>query len=120
MMRLLKTVKSGAKNRPTEEAAETADAGDDALVQAVGEALAQAVGGEEGAADEADAKPRRSEAKARPRGKGGVEIESEIASILATIRSRKAGDVLPESELPEETGATYQLLSELDRIWRSA
>ena len=35
------------------------------------------------------------------------------------IRSGKPGDAMPR-DLPEETGATYQLLSELDRLWRSA
>lgn len=47
-------------------------------------------------------------------------LETGIASIFALIRSGKATDGTPEGPLPEETGATYALLSELDRLWNSA
>jgi len=47
------------------------------------------------------------------------DMDAHIATILALIRSGKTDD-LPDGPPPEETGATYELLTELDRIWNNA
>jgi hypothetical protein len=47
-------------------------------------------------------------------------LEDGIASIFALIRSGNEADELPEGLTIEETGPTYELLSELDRLWNSA
>lgn len=47
-------------------------------------------------------------------------LEEGIASIFAMIRSGNYADELPEGLTIEETGPTYELLSELDRLWKSA
>jgi hypothetical protein len=46
--------------------------------------------------------------------------DAAIASIFALIRSGPGSEAIPESELPEDTGATFDLLSELDRLWGPA
>ena len=46
------------------------------------------------------------------------DLESGIAEIFATIRSGAGSELLPE-DLPEDTGATYALLSKLDQLWQS-
>jgi len=103
MMRHLKIAKSGAKEQRSDDDAGKPVAGDQPAVGIVG--------------DEGEGV----DPKARPGDDGDVDLETEIASILATIRSRTPSDAQPDVDLPEETGATYQLLSELDRLWhRSA
>ena len=42
--------------------------------------------------------------------------DAAIASIFATIRD--GGSELTQDELPEDTGATYALLSRLDQLWQ--
>lgn len=51
-----------------------------------------------------------------PDGEDGLDLEAGIASIFARIRSGGGGG--PE-ELPEDTGATYALLSQLNQLWQS-
>jgi hypothetical protein len=106
MMRLLKIAKSGIRNRQSDDDAENLETGEGTAVEAVAEAEGDGLDGD---------RP-----EAGPDGASPDALESEIASILAMIRSRKPDDILPEVDLPEETGATYQLLSELDRLWRGA
>ena len=48
-----------------------------------------------------------------------VDLDAGIGAILASIRSGAAGGATPR-DLPEENGATYALLSELDRLWQNA
>jgi hypothetical protein len=48
-----------------------------------------------------------------------VDLDAGIASIFASIRSGAAGGAAPR-DLPEENGATYALLTELDRLWQNA
>lgn len=107
MMRLLKIAKSGPKNRPSDDdAAGKPEAEDEPTVDIV--------------TDESGDEVESAEPKAGPGEDPSVDLDTEIASILATIRSRKLSNALPDIDLPEDTGATYQLLSELDRLWRSA
>lgn len=49
----------------------------------------------------------------------GDGLEAGIASIFAAIRSGKTDEALDVPAL-EETGATYELLAELDRLWQGA
>ncbi len=53
-------------------------------------------------------------------GEADHALEAGIASIFAMIRSGSETDELPEDLKLEETGPTYELLSELDRLWKSA
>ncbi|HEY0917823.1 hypothetical protein [Devosia sp.] len=51
----------------------------------------------------------------------GVDLEAGIASIFAAIRS--GGDADGEraaGEVPEDSGATYDLLARLDQLWQGA
>lgn len=107
MMRLLKIAKSGLAARP---ASEEEDRKDEQESEGVDHAPLEVAVADE-VRDETD------EAGSIDDTSGA--FESEIGAILAMIRSRKPGDIV-SGDLPEETGATYQLLSELDRIWRSA
>jgi hypothetical protein len=57
-----------------------------------------------------------------PEGEAGnkeVDLEAGIASIFASIRSAPSDAEAPR-DLPEESGATYALLTELDRLWQNA
>lgn len=45
------------------------------------------------------------------------DLEAGIASIFATIRSGSSD--LPQEQLPEDTGATYALLSRLNQLWQA-
>ena len=104
MMRLLKIAKLGAKDRFRHDASGKPDIEDEAADVVAGSGTGDAAS---------------EEAEARSSDEEPTELETEIAAILAMIRSGKPGDAMPR-DLPEETGATYQLLSELDRLWRSA
>lgn len=107
MMRLLKIARSGLAARP---ASEEEDRKDERESEGVDDAPLE-VAAEDEVRDETD--------DAGSSDDNSDELESDIGAILAMIRSRKAGDIVP-GDLREETGATYRLLSELDRIWRSA
>ena len=54
---------------------------------------------------------------------GGAEhdfdLEAGIAEIFAAIRSGAGSDLSP-GDLPEDTGATYALLSRLDELWQTS
>lgn len=49
----------------------------------------------------------------------GDDLEAGIASIFAAIRSGSGDGALDVPPL-EETGPTYELLAELDRLWQGA
>jgi len=49
----------------------------------------------------------------------GFDLEAGIAEIFAAIRSG-AGSELSPGDLPEDTGATYALLSRLDELWQTS
>lgn len=113
MMRLLKIAKSGLGGRPAGEDEARGDEhererGNDAPLDV---AAADNVREDEPEADETGEVSSSDD--------NSDASESEIGAILAMIGSRRPGDNVP-GDLPEETGATYRLLSELDRIWRSA
>jgi hypothetical protein len=103
MIRLLKSAIPFSPGSPpqgateVEEAAVSTEAG---IEEPTGDARDQTLGGDERDADRS--------------------LEEGIASIFAMIRSSNEADELPEGLTIEETGPTYELLSELDRVWNNA
>jgi hypothetical protein len=59
-------------------------------------------------------------ADAEENSEAGGALEEGIATIFALIRSGGEADEALEAPALEETGPTYELLSELDRLWNSA
>jgi len=80
--------------------------------------IAAIFAGAEGGAAPAD-NAGASASTGKPGNDTAGDFEAGIASIFAMIRSGTGPEVSREA-LPEETGATYVLLSKLDRLWQSA
>ncbi len=67
--------------------------------------------------DEDRSGPERADGTAG--GPEDFDLEAGIAEIFAAIRSGAGSDLSP-GDLPEDTGATYALLSRLDELWQTS